>query len=410
MLKCIVSFQSLPACEEEGKSVESPHDSPESPKLASAEQPMHQFKTLYQKHLVQSTTLGMTSVELNVRLMTDLIKHSFSDKGEESFHGMGLVKTFLSLGEEGSFIRRRTDTLSGSYCAKVVTAALRVVAFLKAPKTSHRWAIENNVAQHAETFLSNLLKKYQKIEKRERLQSRQEKERNILSPGEMEAILKCQAVNGALESASESLDEENKRPISMKDVTTLRDALITSLAIRSLRRSMEFVEFTLGEWQTRTIEGGETSMIRVKVHKTMAYGSANLVLNRTEERALKAYVLYARPIATSCQKEGCPVFTSRMAGRKDIEACCVKLQLTSVSAILKKVAVKAGVTSRTVNTRMLRRSMISQAWRANSNPSFRQELSQLAGHSYETARRYYAVYDTAQQSRTVVNELEKIRQ
>ena len=54
--------------------------------------------------------------------------------------------------------------------------------------------------------------------------------------------------------------------------------------------------------------------------------------------------------------------------------------------------------------------MISEAWRANSNPSFRQDLSQLAGHSYETARRYYAVYDTAQQSRTVVNELEKIRQ
>ena len=54
--------------------------------------------------------------------------------------------------------------------------------------------------------------------------------------------------------------------------------------------------------------------------------------------------------------------------------------------------------------------MISEAWRANSNPSFRQDLSQLAGHSYETVRRYYAVYDNAQQSRTVVNELKKIRQ
>ena len=56
---------------------------------------------------------------------------------------------------------------------------------------------------------------------------------------------KCQAVNGALENASQSLEDEDKRSISVKDVTTLRDALITSLAIRSLRRALEFIEFTL---------------------------------------------------------------------------------------------------------------------------------------------------------------------
>ena len=85
---------------------------------------------------------------------------------------MGLVKTVLSLGEQGSFIRRRTDTLSGTYCAKAVMAALRVMAFLKDSKTPHRWSIEKGVAEHAENFLSNLLKKYQKIEKQERMQSR----------------------------------------------------------------------------------------------------------------------------------------------------------------------------------------------------------------------------------------------
>ena len=53
-------------------------------------------------------------------------------------------------------------------------------------------------------------------------------------------------MNGALENASQSLEDEDKRSISVKDVTTLRDALITSLAIRSLRRALEFIEFTLG--------------------------------------------------------------------------------------------------------------------------------------------------------------------
>ena len=44
------------------------------------------------------------------------------------------------------------------------------------------------------------------------------------------------------------------------------------------------------------------------------------------------------------------------------------------------------------------------------DPGFRQQMSRLAGHSYETARRHYALYDTSEESRSVVSLLEKYRE
>ena len=79
-----------------------------------------------------------------------------------------------------------------------------------------------------------------------------------------------------------------------------------------------------------------------------------------------------------------------------------------VTAILQKLSLKAWVISRIVNTRMMRRSTISYYdWSKNKDPSFRQELSHLAGHSYETATRYYSVYDTSEQSKKIVSKLEE---
>ena len=140
----------------------------------------------------------------------------------------------------------------------------------------------------------------------------------------------------------------------------------------------------------------------------MNYGSAELILNTVEEGALKAYMMYTHPLLTKCQSEACPVFISTLPSQMTT-ACCVKLHISNISAIVRKVALKTGVASRAVNTRMLRRSTISDAWQNNADPAFRQELSQLAGHSYETAQRYYATFDTSHQSRNVVTLLDKYR-
>ena len=133
---------------------------------------------------------------------------------------------------------------------------------------------------------------------------------------------------------------------------------MTSLLVRSPRRALEFTEFTLEEWKSRRIQEGEATVVKVKIHKTMAYGSAEFVLDHTEERALQAYIEYGWPTLTRCTSEARPVFTSTKPGAG--KTCYVKLHLANVTAIISKIAIKAGVTSRKVNTRMLRSSSISE--------------------------------------------------
>ena len=102
-----------------------------------------------------------------------------------------------------------------------------------------------------------------------------------------------------------------------------------------------------------------------------------------EEKALRAYMLYGRPLMTKCENLFCPVFVTHTNASP--EEWCIKLHISNTYVILKNVAVAAGVTTTTVNSRMLRRSTISAAWKRNSGYAFRQELSQLAGHTYKTA-------------------------
>ncbi len=93
-----------------------------------------------------------------------------------------------------------------------------------------------------------------------------------------------------LQNAANSLEDESLRPITVSSFK-LRDALKTSLLVRSLRRAQEFTEFTVQEWNERSQTEQET-FIKIKVHKTMSYGRADIVLNNVEEKAFKAYSNY----------------------------------------------------------------------------------------------------------------------
>lgn len=178
--------------------------------------------------------------------------------------------------------------------------------------------------------------------------------------------------------------------------------------MRSVRRAQKFVEVTVAEWEARTMEE-DGSIIRVRKHKTLLSGHAEMMLNTTEERALVAYMRYARRIVTPCKSPTCPVFISSIVALKHGE-CCGKLNLSNITTIVGRIAKKAGITATTVNTRLLRRSTVSAAWKANPDPGFRAQLSHLAKHSYQTASRYYAVYDTSKQSREVVRRLDAYRE
>ena len=146
-------------------------------------------------------------------------------------------------------------------------------------------------------------------------------------------MLQSNAVKTVLIKASRSHEDHSFRPVTVKSVTQMLDAILTSIIVRSLRRAMEFTEFTVGEWRSRTLHDDGTSTAKVKIHKTMAFGSAELILNNTEESALKAYMLCGRPLVTDCTLDTCPVFTSTYASAVRAE-CCTKLHQSNISAIL----------------------------------------------------------------------------
>ena len=198
---------------------------------------------------------------------------------------------------------------------------------------------------------------------------------------------------------------------SKTEFVKLRNALITSFLIRSVRRAQEFCELTIEEYKAikalKKKEGEEQQfLLKIKKHKTSVYGSAEVILSLREKAALDSYMLYARNYGTECKKGSCPVFIA--ASKPTTEKCCSKL-LSNLTKIVMLTALRAGVSSLSVNTRLLRRSTISMAWEENSDPRFRQELSQLAGHTLDTARRYYAFPDSGEQSKRVVNKLEEYR-
>lgn len=93
----------------------------------------------------------------------------------------------------------------------------------------------------------------------------------LLTPAEMQKIMTSQFMMNTLRGAAAALVNPEVRPRSVQEAIVLRNCLITRLMLGSLRRTMEFIEFRLGEFRARTqrIEDGSTNtVIRVARHKT----------------------------------------------------------------------------------------------------------------------------------------------
>ena len=155
----IVSFQSVRASE--GESEEDA-----APKVASRSVPLEEFLVLYGNSLMNASTLGQSTIDISKRIMADLLRFSFKDQSEESFNGHRLVRVLSTLGQTSSFLRRREDSLSGSYKSKIIIASLRVLPLLKGNETPERWQVPGPLLEETETSLKNLLKRYQKEEKK----------------------------------------------------------------------------------------------------------------------------------------------------------------------------------------------------------------------------------------------------
>ena len=78
---------------------------------------------------------------------------------------------------------------------------------MKDSSTPENWYVDERLASDAEAVLRNLLSRYQKVEKAERVGSREFKESNILSNEEINRILMYPGVKNVLEKAADSLEK-----------------------------------------------------------------------------------------------------------------------------------------------------------------------------------------------------------
>ena len=160
----------MPSASEEAKNEEGTP----KPKTSGVKE----FIELYKLHLTETSVLSGSSNEISTRLLADLnFFFFFKGEPEDALTGKSQVETFLSLGNEGSFIRRMGDTISGCYCCKMIFACKRAVGLLANRHAPGRWYIQQSLAEETSEVLSNLLTMYQKIEKRERATSREKKKR-----------------------------------------------------------------------------------------------------------------------------------------------------------------------------------------------------------------------------------------
>ncbi|MPC51094.1 hypothetical protein E2C01_044932 [Portunus trituberculatus] len=217
-------------------------------------------------------------------------------------------------------------------------------------------------------------------------------------------------VRKVLQIAKDSLENEDCLPIVLGDFTRLRDVLILVLIISSLKRVMEFMEFRLCEFLERELKrtpSGETCyVIRIARHKTAEAGASVLFIDEDEEKALLAYVKHYRPIAVPCSGPHCYMFPTRNNMKR---GCCSRMEFPNVNRILQSVSKKAASDCK-ITSRILRRSQITALWEKCEDPSWKQKVANLVGHSLATASRYYEFSEKVPPGLAVFETLKRMKQ
>ncbi|XP_045123126.1 uncharacterized protein LOC123511372 [Portunus trituberculatus] len=173
---------------------------------------------------------------------------------------------------------------------------------------------------------------------------------------------------------------------------------------------MEFMEFRLCEFLERELKrtpSGETCyVIRIARHKTAEAGASVLFIDEDEEKALLAYVKHYRPIAVPCSGPHCYMFPTRNNMKR---GCCSRMEFPNVNRILQSVSKKAASDCK-ITSRILRRSQITALWEKCEDPSWKQKVANLVGHSLATASRYYEFSEKVPPGLAVFETLKRMKQ
>ena len=132
-------------------------------------------------------------------------------------------------------------------------------------------------------------------------------------------------------------------------------------------------------------------------------GPALMLLNQEEDAALEHFVEnFRKPLWPKCNSK-CNVFVSSNLSKKTAmgQKCCTKMSYSCVSNLVTRAGAKAGFHGR-LGSRIIRRSAITSMWHKNAgNVPFKSALANLAGHTLDTAERYYDYSSKTQGGLTV---------
>lgn len=371
------------------------------------------FLNHFEKYLRLCTTHTDSTTRAQRRMVNNVLTHMVQNEVLTTLSGSAICKLLVKIDdtEPLGFLPSKREMFSVGYKRKIVDACRRAVACLEW-SDDELYHVEKDEARAADKRLLIITMKYQKEEIIEKGQTRRKKELENVTMEVIDKILKSDYIKNASDNAKKCLTNPEVRPLALSDFTKLRDVLILTLMIKSVRRPMEFAEFTLGEYlemEERRTKGPEPEnyyVIRVARHKTAHQGPSLLYLEESDKKVLDAYILFYRPVVTSCMAPSCLVFPNRIQMTE--ARCCSKITFSNLSRIVNKTAIKSTSHCK-ITSRILRRSQISALWEKCDDPAWRQKVAEQCCHSLATATRYYDYSSKVEPGKLVVATLRQMR-
>lgn len=237
--------------------------------------PLKHFLDCFLKYLDTHTPMCHASAVANCRMVKSLLTFEDADVPLNNLNGTEVVRRFKQAAsvEPQSFFAFKSAVYSKGYLVKIAKACSFAVEYMSKTELP-----EHNISETEKNSSMNVLEvvsaRYRKGIKGEILQHRTQKARENLPLDVIKSILDSKYMQDIIQNAASCLSDASLRPTTVSDFTMIRDVLITTLAITSMKRLQEFSEFRLSEFLEREAlknkDTGEPDgyVVRVTKHKT----------------------------------------------------------------------------------------------------------------------------------------------
>ena len=196
--------ESVPMYEEEGEMLETES----GPTQINPDDNLKKFTTEFKQHLELYTPLHDSTINREVKAVTDVVAFGLDDMPVSSLDGTLITNIFQKATkvDPPGFFREKEKTLAFSYLRKILKSCQRAAQFMF--ETQESFKISEARRDKTLKTLRALSVRYQKEENRERYQSQRKKEMSLLCLKEIQDILESESVRQCVMNAVNMTDEE----------------------------------------------------------------------------------------------------------------------------------------------------------------------------------------------------------